>query len=51
MIGTKATCFKSVRMQDKCLDAHLKAADCYLKNRSYFSAAKYLLLLLLLHLI
>jgi tetratricopeptide (TPR) repeat protein len=35
-----ATCFKSVRMQDKCLDAHLKAADCYLKNRSYFSAAK-----------
>lgn len=35
-----ATCFKAVQMPDKCLDAHLKAADCYVKNKSYFSAAK-----------
>ncbi|XP_054164935.1 gamma-soluble NSF attachment protein-like [Oppia nitens] len=35
-----ATCFKAVRMPDKCLDAHLKAADCYEKTKSYFSAAK-----------
>ncbi|CAG2107666.1 unnamed protein product [Medioppia subpectinata] len=35
-----ATCFKSLQMPDKCLDAQLKAADCYLKVKSYFSAAK-----------
>ena len=35
-----ATCFKAAKLQDKSLDAQLKASDCYIKNRSYYSAAK-----------
>jgi len=35
-----ATCYGSVQMFDKCVDAFLKAADCQMKNHSFFSAAK-----------
>lgn len=35
-----ATCFKTAKVLGQCKDCHLKAADCYAKNNSYFSAAK-----------
>ncbi|XP_013785057.1 gamma-soluble NSF attachment protein-like, partial [Limulus polyphemus] len=35
-----ATCFKGARALSKCKDALLRAADCYIKNNSFFSAAK-----------
>ena len=35
-----ATCYKTIKKTDKCIQCHLKAADCYKSNRSYYSAAK-----------
>ncbi|KFM79031.1 Gamma-soluble NSF attachment protein, partial [Stegodyphus mimosarum] len=35
-----ATCFKTARVLGQCKDSLLKAADCYAKNHSFFSAAK-----------
>lgn len=37
-----ATCFKAAKALDQCKDAHLRAADCYLKNGSFFSSGKQL---------
>ncbi|KAG8178317.1 hypothetical protein JTE90_026287 [Oedothorax gibbosus] len=35
-----ATCFKTAKVLGQCKDCLLKAADCYSKNNSFFSAAK-----------
>ncbi|XP_037291489.1 gamma-soluble NSF attachment protein isoform X2 [Rhipicephalus microplus] len=35
-----ATCFKAGKALDQCKDAHLRSADCYLKNGSFFACAK-----------
>ncbi|KAH6948227.1 hypothetical protein HPB50_023206 [Hyalomma asiaticum] len=37
-----ATCFKAAKALDQCKDAHLRAADCYLKNGSFFASGKQL---------
>lgn len=37
-----ATCFKGAKALQQCKDAHLKAAECYLKNGSFFSSGKQL---------
>ncbi|KAL3195406.1 hypothetical protein MRX96_015869 [Rhipicephalus microplus] len=37
-----ATCFKAGKALDQCKDAHLRSADCYLKNGSFFACAKQL---------
>lgn len=37
-----ATCFKAAKALDQCKDAHLRSADCYLKNGSFFASGKQL---------
>ncbi|KAM7306915.1 gamma-soluble NSF attachment protein [Ixodes scapularis] len=37
-----ATAFKGAKALQECKDAHLKAAECYLKNGSFFSSGKQL---------
>ena len=35
-----ATCYKTLKKVQKCLDCHLKAADCFKQNHSFYAAAK-----------
>jgi len=39
-ISSLATLYKNARQIPKCVEYHLKAAECFEQNRSFFSAAK-----------